>query len=87
MPKAIWKPDFTKAPRGTIGVSYNPDGKAWWWSVAPEVKGSEAKPWLLLWRGPVYAEGYTLYGNIEDIDPKAKKALWKDSWVSNPKVK
>lgn len=84
MPKAIWKPDWSRAPKGTIGACFNPDGKFWWWSVLPEVKGSEAKPWLLLWRGPVEREGYTFGGNIPD---DVHKALWKDSWIDAPKAK
>ena len=85
MPKPIWKgPDWSKAPKGTIGASYNADGKAWFWSVHPEVKGSDAKPWLLLWRGPVYGEGYTFAGNVPE---GTKTALWKDSWLDFPKEK
>jgi hypothetical protein len=47
MPKALWKVDWSKAPRNTIGACFNPDGKYWFWSIHPEVKGSETKPWLL----------------------------------------
>jgi hypothetical protein len=88
MPKAdktnaIWNPDFSKAPKGTIGATFNPDGSAWWWSVKPEVKGSEEKPWLLLWRGPVAREGYTRMGSVS---ADVHKGLWKDSWIPNPKA-
>ena len=82
MAKAIWKPDFSKAPKGTIGASFNADGIAWWWSVKPEVKGSEKRPFDLKWRGPEYAAGYTLMGPVPS---NVKLALWKDSWVERSK--
>ena len=83
MSKALWKPDWTKAPPGTIGASFNPDGIAWFWSTKPEIKGSEKRPYDLKWRGPVYSEGYTMIG---PVDSKVRKALWKDSWIPNPKA-
>jgi len=47
------------------------------------VKGSDEKPWLKLWRGPVAREGYT-YGGI--IPEGVHKGEWKDSWRANPKA-
>ena len=84
MGKPLWTPDWSKAPKGTIGACFNPDGKAWFWSVHPEVKGSEQKPWLLLWRGPEYGKGYTFAGEVPE---GTHKASWKDSWVPAPKAK
>lgn len=80
--KAIWEPDWSKAPRGTIGASFNPDGQAWFWSVRPEIKGSEKRPWDRKWRGPVYSEGYT------DMNLKVsgvQRALWEHSYIEAPK--
>jgi hypothetical protein len=50
--------------------------------VKPEVKGSEKKPWLLLWRGPVVAEGYTDAGRVPEGTHLAE---WKNSWIDKPK--
>ena len=84
MATKVWSPDFSKAPKGTIGTCFNPDGKAWWWNVLPEIKGSDKRPNHMLWRGPVYAEGYIFAGEISsDVD----KSKWRDSWVDAPKAK
>ena len=80
--KPLWKPDWSKAPQGTIGASFNADGIAWWWSVRPVVCGSEKRPWDLKWRGPIYAEGYTMIGPVPE---GTKVALWKESWIERPK--
>jgi len=80
--KMIWKPDWSSAPHDTIGASFNADGSAWWWSVKPEIRGSEKRPNDLKFRGPVYGEGYT------DMDyrvPNTIRDFWKDSWVDAPK--
>jgi len=84
MSKPLWTPDWSRAPRGTIGASFNLDGKYWFWSVHPEVKGSETKPWLLLWRGPVEREGYTFGGTVPE---GTYKYSWKYSWLDAPKAK
>jgi len=78
MSKKLWNPDFSKAPKGTIGASFNADGTAWWWSVKPEIKGSEKRPWDLKWRGPVVGDGFTLIGPVPEGTHKAE---WKSSWV------
>ena len=84
MAKKLWSPDWSKAPKDAIGAAFNPDGRAWWWNVLPEVKGSDEKPWLLLWRGPVAREGFSPAGKIpDDVD----KSQWKDSWLDRPKGK
>jgi hypothetical protein len=82
-PTPLWTPDFSLAPRGTIGACFNADGSAWWWSVKPEVKGSEKRSWDLKWRGPEYSKGFTFY---ERVPFGTKLALWRDSWVDAPKA-
>ena len=82
--KRIWSPDWSSAPHDTIGASFNADGSAWWWSVKPEIRGSEKRPWDRKWRGPSYGEGYTEMGVRVD---GATRSLWEDSWIEKPKVK
>jgi hypothetical protein len=81
--KAVWKPDWAKLPKDTIGASFNSDGIAWAWSVKPEIKGSEKRPNDLKWRGPVYAAGYTMIGPV--VTPNFAKDHWKDSWIEKLK--
>lgn len=81
-PRTLWSPPWEKAPAGTIGASFNPDGNAWWWSVKPSICGSEKRPWDRKWRGPSYGEGYT------DMNLKldgVHRAMWEHSYVEKPK--
>jgi hypothetical protein len=84
MPKAkaptkVWSPDFSLAPSGTIGACFNADGTAWWWSVKPEIEGSEKRPWDLKWRGPEYGIGYSIMGPVPSGTSVAR---WKESWIA-----
>jgi hypothetical protein len=79
--EALWKPEWKSAPKGTVGACFNSDGCAWFWSVKPEIKGSEKRPWDLKWRGPEFGVGYTMIGYPADI----KRALWKESWLDRPR--
>lgn len=80
--KALWKPDWSKAPSNCIGACFNPDGIGWFWSVKPEIKGSEKRPSDLKWRGPDYGAGYTMIGSV--VSPTLAKAEWKNSWIPKP---
>ena len=81
-PLPLWAPDFSLAPKGTIGAAFNADGKCWFWSVRPEIKGSEKRPWDKKWRGPVYGEGFTFGGEVKE---EVRRAMWEHSWISKPK--
>jgi hypothetical protein len=72
-------------PKDTIGACFNADGVAWAWNEKPEIKGNEAHPNFLRWRGSEYGKGYTLIGPVVASD-YAKK-YWKESWTENPKAK
>ena len=82
-PLPLWAPDFSLAPKGTIGAAFNADGKCWFWSVRPEIKGSAHRSWDLKWRGPEVGIGYTYYDRVPF---GTKLGLWKDSWVAAPKA-
>jgi hypothetical protein len=77
--KPLWKPDWDKAPEGTIGASFNSDSIGWFWSVKPSIRGSEKRPNDLKWRGGTYGEGYTMIGSV--VPAAFAKLHWKESWI------
>ncbi len=82
--RQIWKPDWSKAPKDTIGASFNADGQGWWWSVKPEIRATDKRPWDYKWRGPEYGQGYTEMTGVKVTG--ATRTLWELSWMDAPKT-
>ncbi len=80
-PKPLWTPDWSNAPKGTIGCAFNRDGIPWWWTVKPSLQVG-GKYGDVKWRGPEIGKGYDGPAG-ERVDADIRK-LWKSSWVEKP---